>query len=76
MIARTVKGPVFTIVVDGKAIVVQHVSAKGRRCRVTAPNGVQILSGFPESNRDRPEEGTPSNECPPEESLLGDDATA
>lgn len=47
MVARTVKGPVFTIVVDGKEIVVQHVNAKGKRCRVTAPNGVRIVSGYP-----------------------------
>jgi hypothetical protein len=39
---RTVKGAVFTIVVEGKRIVVKHVSGKGKRCRVIAPAGVSI----------------------------------
>lgn len=44
MPARTVKGPVFTIVVDGKRITVKHVGSKGKRCRVIAPHGVLIES--------------------------------
>ncbi len=39
---RTVKGAVFTIVVDDKRIVVKHVFGKGKRCRVILPPGVLI----------------------------------
>ena len=42
---RTVKGSVFTIVVDDKRIVVKHVFGKGKRCRVTVPPGVVIEEG-------------------------------
>jgi hypothetical protein len=43
MPARTVKGPQFAIVVDGKRIIVKHVyAAKGKRCRVIVPEGVLI----------------------------------
>jgi hypothetical protein len=42
MSARTVRGPSFTIVVDGKRIFVKHVDCKGKRCRVIAPEGVTI----------------------------------
>ena len=44
MPARTVKGTVFTIVVDGKRIIVKHISSKGKRCRVIVPEGVIIIS--------------------------------
>ncbi len=47
MPTRTVKGPTFTIVVDGKKIVVKHVYSKGKRCRVIAPEGVTIETGRP-----------------------------
>ena len=60
MIARTVKGPVFTILVDGKAIVVQHVASKGRRCRITAPNGVRIVTGCADDDEIRRSE---NNSC-------------
>ncbi len=39
---RTVKGTVFTIIVDDKRIVIKHVFGKGKRCRVIAPPGVFI----------------------------------
>ena len=39
---RTVKGSVFTIVVDDKRIVIKHLYGKGKRCRVIAPPGVFI----------------------------------
>ncbi len=39
---RTVKGAVFTIVVDDKRIVIKHVFGKGKRCRVIVPPGVLI----------------------------------
>lgn len=39
---RTVKGAVFTILVDDKRIVVKHVFGKGKRCRVIVPPGVLI----------------------------------
>ena len=39
---RTVKGAVFTILVDDKRIVVKHVFGKGKRCRVIGPPGVLI----------------------------------
>ena len=42
MSARTIKGAVFTIVVDDKRIIVKHVFGKGKRCRVTIPPGVSI----------------------------------
>lgn len=42
MVMRTVKGSVFTIIVDGKRIVIQHVSGKGKRCRISMPDGVRI----------------------------------
>lgn len=42
MTMRTVKGPVFAIVVDQKRIVIQHVGGKGKRCRVSMPPGVRI----------------------------------
>ena len=40
---RTVKGSTFTILVEGQQVVVQHVSGKGKRCRVIFPPGVRIL---------------------------------
>lgn len=46
MPVRTVKGPVFTLIVDGRQIVVKHVNAKGKRCRVFAPDGVLIETGL------------------------------
>ena len=46
MPARTVKGPVFTLIFQGQTIVVKHIPAKGKRCRVFAPDGVQIESGL------------------------------
>ncbi len=42
MSARTVKGPYFAIIVDDKRILVKHIYAKGKRCRVIAPEGVLI----------------------------------
>jgi hypothetical protein len=42
MRSRTVRGTVFTILVDDKRIVVKHVLGKGKRCRVIAPAGVLI----------------------------------
>ncbi len=42
MSLHTVKGAIFTIVVDDKRIVVKHVFGKGKRCRVIAPPGVLI----------------------------------
>ncbi|WP_010587997.1 hypothetical protein [Schlesneria paludicola] len=46
MPVRTVKGPVFTLIVGGQQIVVKHVNAKGKRCRVFAPEGVLIEPGL------------------------------
>jgi len=46
MPVRTVKGSVFTLIVHGQQIVVKHVNAKGKRCRVFAPEGVLIESGL------------------------------
>ena len=43
MTLRTVKGAVFTILVDGKRIVVKHVFGKGKRCRVIVPPGVVVI---------------------------------
>lgn len=45
MHARTIKGSVFTIIVDSKRITVKHVFSKGKRCRVILPDGVMIESG-------------------------------
>jgi hypothetical protein len=42
MVARTVKGSEFTIIVDDKRITVKHLYCKGKRCRVIAPAGVRI----------------------------------
>lgn len=54
---RTVKGAAFTIVVDDKRILVEHVFGKGKRCRVSAPPGVVIEPSTPAGlNERRPAE--------------------
>ena len=68
MPARTVKGAVFTIVVGGQRITVKHVSSKGKRCRVIAPEGVTIESergraGIRDDSREGSGTSETSQEC-------------
>jgi hypothetical protein len=46
MPARTIKGSQFTIIIEGKQITVKHVTGKGKRCRVIAPDGVRIEANY------------------------------
>ncbi len=57
MRARTVKGSVFAILVDGKRIIVKHVFCKGKRCRVFAPPGVTIEEQPNQSATDDTDDG-------------------
>jgi len=52
MRARTVKGNQFTIQLGDKRIVIKHVAGKGKRCRVTVPQGVTITSSDPDFSMD------------------------
>ncbi len=61
MVARTVKGTIFTIIVDGKRITVKHIAAKGKRCRVTGPEGVMIESSCSNSSEQKRSSMDPRN---------------